>query len=133
MRIERMMRSYTGVPVFIVAALGAAACGLGASAPNGETQQAVTLPSVRFSELHYDNVGTEVGEAIEVEGPADTDLTGWSIVLYNGTGGAPYTTTPLSGTIPGSCSGRGVVFVSYPSNGIQNGSPDGMALVDATG
>jgi DNA/RNA endonuclease G (NUC1) len=96
---------------------------------------------VRFSEFHYDNTGTDVGEAIEVSGPAGTDLTGWSIVLYNGSNGAVYDTDTLSGTIPASCGTRGVVVLDYPSNGIQNGgtgatatdSPDAMALVNASG
>ena len=92
-----------------------------------------TLPPTRFSELHYDNVGTDAGEAIEIEGPAGTDLTGWSIVLYDGNGGAAYNTTSLSGTIANSCDGRGVVVVNYAVNGIQNGSPDAMALVNAGG
>ena len=43
---------------------------------------------VFVNEIHYDNAGTDAGEAIEVAGPAGTDLTGWSIVLYNGNGGA---------------------------------------------
>ena len=47
---------------------------------------------VRISEIHYDNAGTDAGEAIEVSAPAGTDLTGWQIVLYNGTGGASYDT-----------------------------------------
>jgi predicted extracellular nuclease len=90
------------------------------------------LPDVRFSEIHYDNVGTDAGEAIEVFGPAGTDLSGWSVVLYNGSGGAAYGTTALSGVIPNLNVGFGVVTLTYPANGIQNGSPDGMALVDAT-
>jgi len=91
------------------------------------------LPDVRFSELHYDNFGTDAAEAIEVEGPAGTSLAGWSVVLYNGNGGVVYNTQTLSGTIAESCSGRGVVVVNYPQDGIQNGSPDGMALVNASG
>ncbi len=83
------------------------------------------------NELHYDNDSTDTGEAIEVAGPAGADLFGWSIVLYNGNNGAVYGTTSLSGAIPDSCSGYGVVVVNYPTNGIQNGSPDGIALVDA--
>src|SRR5262249_47651673 len=67
------------------------------------------LPDVRFSELHYDNAGTDVNEAIEIEGPAGTDLTGWSVVLYDGNGGIPYNTQTLSGTIPATCDTRGVV------------------------
>jgi hypothetical protein len=91
-----------------------------------------TLPAVRFSEIHYDNVGTDTNEKIEVSGPAGTDLTGWKIVLYNGSGGASYKTDDLTGSIPATCGTRGVVVVSYPTDGIQNGSPDGMALVDAS-
>ena len=91
------------------------------------------LPAIRFSELHYDNFGTDAGEAIEIEGPGGTDLTGWSVVLYNGNGGVTYNTQVLSGTIPASCSGRGVVVLTYPQDGIQNGSPDGFALVNAGG
>lgn len=89
------------------------------------------LPTVRISEIHYDNTGTDTGEAIEVSGPAGTNLTGWSIVLYNGSGGAVYDTDALTGSIPATCGPRGVVVLSYPSNGIQNGSPDGVALVNA--
>ncbi len=92
-----------------------------------------SLPSVRFTEIHYDNFGTDVGEAIEIEGPAGTNVTGWSIVLYNGSGGAVYNTQTLSGTLPTQCDGRGTLVVNYPVNGIQNGAPDGFALVDNTG
>ena len=91
-----------------------------------------TLP-VRISEFHYDNTGTDAGEAIEVSGPAGFDLTGYSIVLYNGTGGAIYDTDALPTTIPATCGTRGVVVINYPSNGIQNGSPDGIALVGPSG
>ncbi len=91
------------------------------------------LPSVRISEIHYDNTGTDTGEAIEVSAPAGTDLTGWSVVLYNGNGGASYDTKALSGVVADACGGRGVVVVNYAVNGIQNGAPDGMALVDNTG
>ncbi len=87
--------------------------------------------AVFINEIHYDNTGTDEGEAIEIAGPAGTDLTGWSLVLYNGSNGAVYDTTTLNGTIPDFGSGFGVVFVSYPTNGIQNGSPDGLALVDS--
>jgi uncharacterized protein YjdB len=93
----------------------------------------VAAPSVRFSEIHYDNTGTDAGEAIEISGPAGTDVTGWKIILYDGTGGASYDTKTLSGTIPATCGTRGVIVTNYAVNGIQNGSPDGMALVNAGG
>jgi DNA/RNA endonuclease G (NUC1) len=112
------------------------------------------LPNIRFSEIHYDNVGTDANEAIEIEGPTGTDLTGWSIVLYDGSvststtpnrpAGSVYGTTTLAAALTGSCNGRGVLVVNYPVNGIQNGggtppsasqpaAADGFALVDATG
>ena len=55
-------------------------------------------------------------------------------VLYNGSGGVTYTPTiTLSGNIPATCGTRGVINSTYASNGIQNGSPDGVALVDSVG
>ena len=89
-------------------------------------------PAVFINEIHYDNAGTDTGEAIEIAGPAGTDLTGWTIVLYNGSGGAAYNTTSLVGPLPDQGGGFGTALVSYSSNGIQNGSPDGVALVDAS-
>ncbi|HEX2883949.1 MAG TPA: hypothetical protein VHQ42_05190, partial [Candidatus Limnocylindria bacterium] len=61
---------------------------------------------------------------------AGTDLAGWSLVLYNGAGGAVYDTEPLSGTIPDQQNGFGTA--SFSIAGIQNGSPDGIALVNGT-
>ncbi|HZJ66237.1 MAG TPA: DNA/RNA non-specific endonuclease [Kofleriaceae bacterium] len=113
-----------------------------AAAPNGVSGSASlhvnvatpSFPDIRFTEIHYDNTGADVGEAIEIEGPAGTDLTGWSIWLYDGTnGGQSYSTTPVTGVITASCDGRGVIVVNYPSNGIQNGNADGFALADASG
>ncbi|MEV0157823.1 ExeM/NucH family extracellular endonuclease [Micromonospora sp. NPDC050686] len=86
-----------------------------------------TLPAI--SEIHYDNAGTDTGEAIEIEAPVDFDLTGWQIVLYNGANGAAYNTRTLTGRVPAA----GVVVANYPTDGIQNGSPDGVALVSPTG
>ncbi len=88
---------------------------------------------VRISEFHYDNVGTDSGEAIEISAPAGTDLTGWNVVLYNGSNGQTYDTDALSGVVAASCDSRGVVVLNYPANGIQNGAPDAIALVDSTG
>src|SRR5690606_6042806 len=55
----------------------------------------VTDGDIFISEIHYDNAGTDEGEAIEVEAPVGTDLTGWTLVLYNGSNGASYDTDPL--------------------------------------
>jgi hypothetical protein len=88
--------------------------------------------SVFFNEIHYDNTGIDTGEAIEITGQAGADLTGWSILLYNGNGGALYNTTSLSGIIMDQQNGFGTLSFSYPVNGIQNGAPDGLALIDST-
>ena len=84
-----------------------------------------------INELHYDNTGTDVGEGVEIAGEAGTSLVGWTIELYNGSGGARYVTTPLSGTIPDQDSGFGTLW--FDLSGLQNGSPDGIALIDSEG
>ncbi len=94
---------------------------------------------VIISEIDYDNVGTDNNEKIELFAPNGTDLTGWSLILYDGASGAPYNTTNLSGSITGNCTSSGgqlfgVKVISYTGpNAIQNGAPDGMALVNASG
>jgi endonuclease/exonuclease/phosphatase family metal-dependent hydrolase len=85
---------------------------------------------VFINEIHYDNVGGDVGESIEIAGPAGKDLTGWSLILYNGSNGTVYGTTALSGTLANLSNGFGFFTIVYPANGIQNGAPDAMALVD---
>lgn len=82
--------------------------------------------AVFVNEIHYDNAGGDVGEFIEVVGPAGTDLGEYSLVLYNGSGGAVYDTEALSGTIDEQRGGYGAE--SFPISGIQNGAPDGVAL-----
>ncbi|MEO1683991.1 MAG: ExeM/NucH family extracellular endonuclease [Cyanobacteria bacterium J06631_12] len=91
------------------------------------------MASVFINEFHYDNAGGDIGEFVEIAGPAGTDLTDWSIVLYNGSNSAPYSTETLTETIADQGDGLGTVVINYPSNGIQNGAPDGIALVDNTG
>jgi hypothetical protein len=96
------------------------------------------VPSTTFvSEIHYDNTGTDAGEEMEIEGDANSSLTGWSLVMYNGSPGSSslgvYATVPLSGVIPATCGARGVVRVPFPVNGIQNGDADGWALINAQG
>lgn len=90
--------------------------------------------SVFINEFHYDNIGTDSNEFIEIAGPAGTDLTGWSVLLYNGAASdrKVYNTQVLTGSIQDSGNGFGTVVVDYPVNGIQNGAPDGIALVNAS-
>ena len=102
--------------------------------PTGRPALAVADPDdqVFINEIHYDDAGIDIGEAIEIAGPAGTDLTGWSIVLYNGGTNLQYDVDPLSGLIGDLSDGFGVASISYPTDGIQNGPSDGVALVDST-
>ena len=85
--------------------------------------------TVFINEINYDPPGTDAGEFLEIAGPAGTDLSAYSIVLYNGANGQTYDTDILVGIIPNQQNGFGTATISYPSNGLQNGSPDGVALV----
>lgn len=81
-----------------------------------------------ISEIHYDNSGTDTGEAVEISGLPGESIEGWQIVFYNGANGTTYATRNLTGNLSNSSEceeGAHVEFVS----GIQNGSPDGIALI----
>ena len=94
--------------------------------------RAQSSPVVFINEFHYDNGGTDQGEFIEIAGPAGTDLSAYALELYNGANGLRYDADPLSGTIPDQDNGFGTVALPYAVNGIQNGAPDGIALVRGT-
>src|SRR5690606_28463615 len=50
---------------------------------------------VFINELHYDNAGADVGEAVEVVATAGEDLSQYSLYFYNGsTGGLSTATSP---------------------------------------
>ncbi len=89
-----------------------------ATAPNGVAGTTslrvvpVVLPppsDFHINEIHYDNNGVDSGEAVEVEGAAGTPMSGYLVVLYNGSGGAAYNTQALTGALPVSCGARGVM------------------------
>jgi hypothetical protein len=82
--------------------------------------------AVFINEIHYDNSGADANEGIEIAGPAGTDLSCYQIILYNGSGGASYSTTTLSGTIDDEGCGFGAQ--NFLISGIQNGAPDGICL-----
>ena len=94
-----------------------------------------TIFSQHINEIHYDNIGGDTGEFVEVFIP-DGDENSYTIVLYNGNGGGTYGSTHAVSTCPTgngvSCTGTGTgCFVSISISGIQNGdaNPDGMALI----
>jgi predicted extracellular nuclease len=122
---RRSLRRRPSRSVAALAATAFAVTGLATSVP-GAGAAPPTTPFV--AELHYDNAGTDAGELVEVELPPGTSSEGWSIVLYNGAGGVTYDTDSLPAvTAPADASA--VALLNYPSNGLQNGSPDGLALV----
>ncbi|MBL8741710.1 MAG: hypothetical protein JNK04_11470, partial [Myxococcales bacterium] len=79
-----------------------------------------------INELHYDNTGTDAGEGVEIAATAGLDLTGYSIVHYNGSTGAVLSTTALSGIVPNQSNGFGTVFFAIAP--LQNDN-EGIALV----
>lgn len=93
--------------------------------------------AVFINEIHYDNEGTDVGEAVELAGAAGTDLAGWTLVFYNGTASSrrAYASILLSGRIPDQeSSGFGTLvftagMIEESAKSIQNGDPDGLALL----
>jgi Lamin Tail Domain len=113
-------------------------CDLGAGSTDGYaaadagamTSTGGSTPTVWINEIHYDNDGGDTGEGFEIAGVAGTDLAGWTVVLYNGSNGLLYGTENLTGIIDAETSGYGALW--FPVAGIQNGGPDGLALVDAT-
>ena len=89
-----------------------------------------SVPTVVWiNEIHYENLRKDVDEFVEVAGPASTDLTGWMLIGYNGATGSIYRTIQLSGVIPDQGGSTGTLAFDFPR--LQNGSPDGVALVDA--
>jgi hypothetical protein len=106
-------------------------------------------PTLVLNEVDYDQVGTDTDEFVEIlnTGPSPVSLTGISLVFVNGATNAPYLTVALdpAGTL---AAGQYVVVASttvtvpigvptiafaLASANIQNGPPDGIALVDTVG
>ncbi len=87
--------------------------------------------SLFVNEIHYDNVGEDQDEGVEVAGPAGVDLSGYTIELYSGYDRKMYATIALSGILPDQEGGYGTSFFAAP--GMQNGAPDGLALVGPEG
>jgi len=88
------------------------------------------LVEARINELHYDNDGTDTGEFVEIRVNADADVTDLQVQLINGNGGSSYNSADLS-TLTMTSDGTYDYYVwELPSNGIQNGAPDGVALLN---
>jgi uncharacterized protein len=101
----------------------------------GETSQdiAVTVtdvveatPTPRINEVHYDNDGADADEFVEIRVAKDADVSGMTVELYNGSNGATYASSSLS-SLTKTSDGTYDYYV-WNFAGIQNGSPDGLAL-----
>ncbi len=86
-------------------------------------------PIVLINEIHYTNFGIDTNERVEIAATAGTDLTGWSLELYNQ--GDIYDTIQISGLVPDEFNGFGAI--SFPVAPLQNGPNDAIALIDDTG
>lgn len=88
--------------------------------------------AIFINELHYNNVGLDTNEGVEIAGPAGTDLTGWKLEGYNGTDGTSTGDLTLSGSIPNEgSSGYGAVW--FDIDDIDDVNPGGVALINDSG
>lgn len=94
------------------------------------TSTATREPEVWINELHYQNVGADLNEFVELAGRAGTRLDGWMLVAYDGLTGRAYDRVALRGAIPDQQNGRGTMSFSFP--GLQDGV-DGVAIVTMNG
>lgn len=84
-----------------------------------------------INEIHYDNIGTDVNEFVEVAvaNVADIDVADFTVTFYNGSNGTSYNSETLDNFVEGEDDGTYTYYsLTLPSNGIQNGAPDGLAL-----
>ncbi len=84
-----------------------------------------------INEIHYDNTGTDSGEFIEIiiENAETYNLNDFTVTLYNGNNGSIYDSKTIDEFTEGSIiEGFTFYYFMYSTNGIQNGSPDGIAL-----
>ncbi|MEL6435297.1 MAG: ExeM/NucH family extracellular endonuclease, partial [Pseudomonadota bacterium] len=89
--------------------------------------------AVRINEFHYDNAGTDEGEFVEIRAIEGTDVTGHFVELVNGSNGTVYDTLNLSSATKTTDNGFDYYVFDLPTNGLQNGAPDGIALGNADG
>lgn len=85
---------------------------------------------VILHEIHYNNVGTDINEFVEVAVPvgAGINLSDFSVTLYNGNGGSSYVSENLNNFVLGSSNSIYEYYTWNPPFGIQNGNPDGFSL-----
>jgi cytosine/adenosine deaminase-related metal-dependent hydrolase len=99
-----------------------------------------------INEVDYDSIGTDTLEFIEIYNPATTakNLTNLAVVLVNGSNGLEYARINLTpaGSLPAGgylviantavTTPTGTLRLALAGNTLQNGAPDGVALVDTS-
>jgi hypothetical protein len=118
---------------------------LGASTSNATVTVSTGANHLVINEVDYDNLSADNAEYIEIYNPstAAVPLTGKQLLLINGSGGATYATINLgTGMLAAGgylvIAGAGVtvpagvtkVDPGWTADEIQNGAPDGVALID---
>ncbi|MCI4648305.1 lamin tail domain-containing protein [Phaeodactylibacter sp.] len=88
-----------------------------------------TSEDIFISEFHYDNVGGDVNEFVEVavSNEFEGDLSGIEVVLYNGSNNTSYDSETLDNFSEGSTA-SGITYYYFEFSSLQNGAPDGIAL-----
>ena len=122
---------------------------LGSSTSSGTVTVSTGANHLVINEVDYDNAGTDTAEFIEIFNPSPSvqSLAGISVMLVNGADSTVYDTIDL--TSAGSLPSHGYLVIAganvtvnapamkldpgWSSNQIQNGAPDGIALVDTSG
>lgn len=118
---------------------------------NGNTSNAIVTVSTGadhlvINEVDYDQPGTDNAEFIEIHNPsaAALSLNGLQVLLINGNGNTIYATIDLSGSLPSKAylviAGANVtvpggvtkIDPNFTTDEIQNGAPDGIALINNT-
>ncbi len=83
-----------------------------------------------INEIHYDNSGGDTGEGVEVviQTPSNYTLSDFTVTLYNGSNGTPYSSLQTLDSFTSGNTENGFTLYYKMIAGIQNGAPDGLAL-----
>lgn len=93
---------------------------------------AATAGAALINEVDYDQPSTDTAEFLELLLAPGEDINNFTIDLYNGSNSTLYRTLTSADFTAGESAGGYRVYTTgvLPSNAIQNGSPDGIALLE---
>lgn len=80
--------------------------------------------------MHYENIGIDQWEGVEIAAPAGTNLDGWTLHVYDGSSKEDKV-VKLKGVIPNLKNGYGVLFFKFSLKNSSHGT--GLALVNSKG